>query len=156
MALPNSYRWSDDADGGAHLYQNYGCVAVIKPDGTTRLKSWQKEFHAKAASVAQAKRFIERWINARSSPRAHDCARWRARYAKKADPTPSVRQMRATASHSRLLGSSSASLSTRTIKIDYLPDDFEQIADVHQPLAPFMRFTHEGGSTQQANQQRER
>lgn len=137
MALPNSYRWSDDADGGAHLYQNYGCVAVIKPDGRTRLKSWQKEFHSKAANVAQAKRFIERWINARSSPRARDCAR--VRYAKKSDPMPSIRQMRAITSHLTLFGSSNACLSSRTIKIDYLLDDFEQIADVHQSLAPFMR-----------------
>ena len=86
MPLPESFRWVDAADGSSNLYLRYGCVASIKPDGTMKLKYWQKEFHAKAASVSQAKRFIERWIMAQTSPRAYECARWRARYFPLARP----------------------------------------------------------------------
>ena len=138
MALPQSYRWSDNADGGANLYQNYACVAAIKADGTTKLKWWQKEFHSKAASVAQAKRFIERWINARNSPRAYECARWRNRYAKAAAPPPARRQGSAL-DYNRLLQPTSSAISTRAIMVDAMPDDFESIADVGQPLQRFAK-----------------
>lgn len=140
MALPQSYRWSDNADGGANLYQNYACVAAIKADGTTKLKWWQKEFHSKAASVAQAKRFIERWINARNSPRAYECARWRSRYAKAAAPPP-ARCHGSTLDYIKLLQPSSSAFSTRVIKVDALPDDFESIADVGQSLQRFARHS---------------
>ena len=138
MALPQSYRWSDNADGGANLYQNYACVAAVKADGTTKLKWWQKEFHSKAASVAQAKRFIERWINARNSPRAYECARWRSRYAKAAARPPSRRQESALDYH-ELLQPNSSALSARVIKVDTVPDDFESIADVGQSLQRFAK-----------------
>ena len=138
MALPQSYRWSDNADGGANLYQNYACVAAIKADGTTKLKWWQKEFHSKAASVAQAKRFIERRINARNSPRAYECARWRNRYAKAAAPPPARRQGSAL-DYNRLLQPTSSAISTRAIMVDAMPDDFESIADVGQPLLRFAK-----------------
>ena len=138
MALPRSYRWSDNADGGANLYQNYACVAAINADGTTKLKWWQKEFHSKAASVAQAKRFIERWINARNSPRAYECARWRNRYAKAAAPPPARRQGSAL-DYNRLLQPTSSAISTRAIMVDAMPDDFESIADVGQPLQRFAK-----------------
>ena len=138
MALPQSYRWSDNADGGANLYQNYACVAAIKADGTTKLKWWQKEFHSKAASVAQAKRFIERWINARNSPRAYECARWRSRFAKAAAPPPARRQGSAL-DYNRLLQPTSSAISTRVIMVDAMPDDFESIADVGQPLQRFAK-----------------
>lgn len=138
MALPQSFRWSDNADGGANLYQNYACVAAIKADGTTKLKWWQKEFHSKAASVAQAKRFIERWINARNSPRAYECARWRSRYAKAAAPPP-ARLQGSALDYNRLLQSSASGLSTRVIKVDTVPDDFESIANVGQPLQRFAK-----------------
>lgn len=138
MALPQSYRWSDNADGGANLYQNYACVAAIKADGTTKLKWWQKEFHSKAASVAQAKRFIERWINARNSPRAYECARWRSRYAKAAAPPP-VRCQGSALDYNKLLQPSPSGLSTRVTKVDTVPDDFESIADVGQPLQRFAK-----------------
>lgn len=138
MALPQSYRWSDNADGGANLYQNYACVAAIKADGTTKLKWWQKEFHSKAASVAQAKRFIERWINARNSPRAYECARWRSRYAKAAAPPP-ARSQGSALDYNRLLQPTSSAISTRVIMVDAMPDDFESIADVGQPLQRFAK-----------------
>jgi hypothetical protein len=139
MALPQSYRWSDNADGGANLYQNYACVATIKADGTTKLKWWQKEFHSKAASVAQAKRFIERWINARNSPRAYECARWRSRYTKAAAPRKSGRRQESAFDYNRLLQSNSSALSTRVIKLDAMPDDLETIADVGQSLQRFAK-----------------
>lgn len=88
MQLPQSFRWADSADGSSNLYLRYGCVASIKPDGTMKLKYWQKEFHAKAASVAQAKRFIERWLLARNTTRAYECAQWRTRYCRSARPLP--------------------------------------------------------------------
>lgn len=88
MPLPDSFRWADASDGGSNLYLRYGSVASIKADGTMKLNYWQKEFHAKAASVAQAKRFIERWISAQTSPRAYECQQWRRRYFKSHRPLP--------------------------------------------------------------------
>lgn len=88
MPLPESFRWADAADGGSNLYLRYGCVASIRPDGAMKLKYWQKEFHAKAASVSQAKRFIERWILAQSSPGAHECRQWRRRHFRSHPPSP--------------------------------------------------------------------
>lgn len=81
MPLPDSFRWADSADGSSNLYLRYGSIASIKPDGTMKLKYWQREFHAKAASVSQAKRFIERWLLAQGSARAYECMRWRARFS---------------------------------------------------------------------------
>jgi hypothetical protein len=92
VALPDSFRWADASDGSSNLYLRYGCVASIKPDGTMKLKYWQKEFQAKAASVAQAKRFVERWILAQSSPRAHECRQWRNRHFRSHRPIPSTRE----------------------------------------------------------------
>lgn len=139
MALPQSYRWSDNADGGANLYQNYACVAAIKADGTTKLKWWQKEFHSKAASVAQAKRFIERWIRARNSSRAYECVQWRRRYAKVAAPQPLARRQARLLEYNKLLQPNSLELSYRVIKVDAVPDDFESIADVGQSLQRFAK-----------------
>jgi hypothetical protein len=92
MALPDSCRWSENADGGANLYQNYACVADIRADATIKLRWGANEFHSKAASVAQAKRFVERGINARNSRRAYECVQWRRRYAKAAAPQPLARR----------------------------------------------------------------
>ena len=139
MALPQSYRWSDNADGGANLYQNYACVAAIKADGTTKLKWWQKEFHSKAASVAQAKRFVERWINARNSPRAYECSRWRRRHAKAAAALPPARRHESAFVYRKLLRSNAAASSSRVIKVDSLPDTLESIADIGQPLERFAK-----------------
>jgi len=140
MPLPDAYRWSDSSDGSSHLYWNCACVAAIKPDGTTKLKWWQKEFHSKAAGVAQAKRFVERWINARNSPRAYECARWRAKYSKQQAERDTVRQYRESSSPGGILGDRSSSpSSSRVIKVDTVPDDFESIADVGQSLHPFAK-----------------
>lgn len=143
MALPPSYRWSDNTDGGAHLYQNYACVAAIKVDGTTKLKWWQKEFHFKAASVAQAKRFVERWINARNTPRAYECAQWRRRYAKVAAPQSPARRQESALDYIKLLQPNCSALSSRVIKVDTVPDDFESIADVGRSLQRFTRIVRQ-------------
>lgn len=138
MALPDSCRWSENADGGANLYQNYACVADIRANATIKLRWGANECHSKAASVAQAKRFVERGINARNSPRAYECARWRSRFAKAAAPPPARRQGRAL-DYNRLLQPTSSAISTRVIKVDTVPDDFESIADAGQSLEPFSK-----------------
>lgn len=138
MPLPEPFRWADACDGSSNLYLRYGSVASIKPDGTMKLKYWQKEFHAKAASVAQAKRFIERWLLARNTPLAHECARLRARYSRAA----AAPQLKKADDASRFLRQQARSPgsghSSRVIKMDnLLPDDFESIADVGEPLQAF-------------------
>lgn len=138
MTLPASYRWVDHSEGGACLYWNYGCVASIKPDGTTRFKYWQKEFNSKAASVAQAKRFIERWINARNSPGARECALWRNRYFRAAPRPPNPERAAEALIFASLTGpSATGRLPSRIIKADLIPDELDDIADVGKPLQAF-------------------
>ena len=138
MPLPNAYRWSDSADGSSHLYWNYGFVASVAADGATKIRLWDKrEIHAKAASVAQAKRFIERWLLAQRSERARECARLRAR--SRAASAPQLKKLDDT---SHLLKQQArpadGSLSSEIIKVDrLLPEDFESIADVGEPLQAF-------------------
>lgn len=138
MPLPESFRWADSADGGSNLYLRYGSIASIKPDGTMKLKYWQKEFHAKAASVAQAKRFIERWILARNTARAYECVRWRARYSRATSPSTSTRLAGASHIVTQQSRPEREVPSPRIIKVEkFLPDDFESIADVGEPLQTF-------------------
>ena len=138
MPLPESFRWADSADGSSNLYLRYGSVASITPDGTMKLKYWQKEFHAKAASVAQAKRFIERWILARHSARAYECVRWRTRYSRSTSPSKCTRLAGARHFLMQQCRREGEGHSSRIIKVDkLLPDDFESIADVGEPLQTF-------------------
>lgn len=138
MPLPDAYRWSDSADGSSHLYWNYGFVASVASDGATKIKLWDKrEIHAKAASVAQAKRFIERWLLAQRSERARECARLRARSRAASAP-----QSRKVDDASRFLTQQArpvdGAFSSKIIKVNkLLPDDFESIADVGEPLQAF-------------------
>lgn len=138
MPLPNAYRWSDSADGSSHLYWNYGFVASVAADGATKIRLWDKrEIHAKAASVAQAKRFIERWLLAQRSERARECARLRAR--SRAASAPQFKKLD-DASHflKQQARPAGGSLSSKIIKVDrLLPEDFESIADVGEPLHAF-------------------
>lgn len=138
MPLPDAYRWSDSADGSSHLYRNYGFVASVASDGATKIKLWDKrEIHAKAASVAQAKRFIERWLLAQRSERARECARLRAR--SRAASAPKSRKVD-DASHflKQQACTADQALSSNIIKVDkLLHDDFESIADVGEPLQAF-------------------
>ena len=139
MPLPESYRWSDGSDGSSHLYLNYGYVAKIAADGTTIVKTWdKKEIQSKAASVGQAKRFVERWINAQRSPRARECAQWRARHSRSRARSQQVQvddAYRFLKQQARPVGDG---LSSRVIKMDnLLPDDYESMWDVGEPLQAF-------------------
>lgn len=63
--LPGSYTWHEDA-GGYRLTFHYGWVATVGADGATRLQGWGVRHEAKAASAEQGRRFVERWIKART------------------------------------------------------------------------------------------
>lgn len=138
MPLPDAYRWSDSTDGSSHLYWNYGFVASVAADGTTKIKLWDKrEIHSKAASVAQAKRFIERWLLAQRSERARECARLRA-HSRAASAPQSKRIDEASRFLKQQARPADGALSSKIIKVDkLLPDDFESIADVREPLQAF-------------------
>jgi hypothetical protein len=62
--LRQDYRWIESGDR-AFLHFRYGCVATIKPDGD-RFRTeinWRDLTHAgQVGSMAQGRRFIERWI----------------------------------------------------------------------------------------------
>ncbi|WP_202844814.1 hypothetical protein [Luteimonas saliphila] len=64
--LPDSYRWAD-SDTGAVLFQRYGAVAKVTVDGRVTLIGG-KRIEGPAASLAQGKRFVERWIAANGAP----------------------------------------------------------------------------------------
>lgn len=127
MPLPEAYRWSDSADGSSHLYWNYGFVASVASDGATKIKLWDKrEIHAKAASVAQAKRFIERWLLAQRSERARECARWRARYSRSPRTPPKAEKAMDPILFVRSRGAplSGSGMSSKVIKMRYEEDEF--------------------------------
>ena len=68
MPLPPQCRWIDWDAGYATVEWNFGCVAAIRQkDGfvETRVTWRQREHYGRAASMAQARRFVERWISAR-------------------------------------------------------------------------------------------
>jgi len=139
MTLPAPYRWADDSEGSARLYRNYGCVASVRPDGTTRFKYWQREFNAKAASVQQAKRFIERWINARNSLRAYECEQWRNRHFRARPPQATLKHAKDKLPRSTAPTEGPKSVvSSRVIKLAGLPLDLESISDIGQPLRLFV------------------
>lgn len=64
--LPASYRWTDGADA-SHLHYNFGCVASVTADGRVTILAG-KRIEGKAASVAQGKRYVERWIEVNGHP----------------------------------------------------------------------------------------
>jgi len=71
--LGGAYSWIDGPDG-SWLQFNAGCAAYVKPVGQGRtfqvVIHWRKrEIRGTAASIAQGKRFITRWIRARNSLR---------------------------------------------------------------------------------------
>jgi len=115
-------------------------MASVGRDGATKINLWDKrEIHAKAASVAQAKRFIERWLIAQRSERARECAWLRARARARAASAPGSRKVD-DASHflKQQARPTDEAPSSKLIKVDkLLPDDFESIADVREPLQAF-------------------
>jgi hypothetical protein len=64
--LPPAFRWSD-TDTGAVLFLRYGAVARVSADGMVKLIGG-RPIESKAASLAQGKRFVERWIAANGAP----------------------------------------------------------------------------------------
>lgn len=60
--LPPAYRWAD-TDTGSVLYLRYGAVATVAADGRVKLLG-ARPIESQAASRAQGKRFVERWIAA--------------------------------------------------------------------------------------------
>ncbi|WP_202841998.1 hypothetical protein [Luteimonas saliphila] len=64
--LPGSFRWSD-SDTGSVLFLRYGAVASVTVDGHVTLLGG-KRVEGPAASLAQGKRFVERWIAANGPP----------------------------------------------------------------------------------------
>ena len=61
--LPPPCRWID-YDAYSCLMWHYGCVAVVYLDGRVVLQ-WGAGLEAKAASLEQGKRHVERWVSAR-------------------------------------------------------------------------------------------
>lgn len=62
--LRNDYRWIESEDR-AYLHFRYCCVATVKPDGqgfVTEIGWRDLTLTGRAASLAQGRRFIERWI----------------------------------------------------------------------------------------------
>lgn len=66
--LPSECRWIEWEPGYATLEWNYGCVAAVRQRDSyieTRV-AWQRsEHYGRAGSMAQGRRFVERWISAR-------------------------------------------------------------------------------------------
>ena len=67
MELVPAYRWIDCPEG-AYLYYNYRGIARVVADGSgfRVVIRWRGgEVRGRAGSIAQGKRHIERWIEAR-------------------------------------------------------------------------------------------
>jgi hypothetical protein len=64
--LPPAFRWSDTEDWSV-LFLRYGAVAKVCADGTVTFSAGIPA-GARAASRAQGKRFVERWIAANGVP----------------------------------------------------------------------------------------
>lgn len=68
--LDRPYHWIE-ADGAAFLRYNAGTVAWVRTAhgaAEVHIKFQRVEINARAASLRQGRRFIERWIGARSGP----------------------------------------------------------------------------------------
>lgn len=65
--LGRAYRWIESKTGW-YLQYHYGTAAYVRPEGEgfVAVIHWQgKELRGRAASLAQGRRHIERWISAR-------------------------------------------------------------------------------------------
>ena len=65
-------RWIE-IDGNAYLHWHYLCIATVKRQGPVYVTSieWRACTHtAKAASLGQGVRFVERWVDARTGCRS--------------------------------------------------------------------------------------
>ena len=62
-SMPAACHWIE-FDDCSRLYWNHGWIATVGADGAVRIH-WQVTIEARAASAAQGRRFVERWIAAR-------------------------------------------------------------------------------------------
>lgn len=64
-SLPPPCRWID-CETKSCLMWHYGCIAVVHADGRVTIQ-WArgKQMERRAASLAQGKRHVERWVAAR-------------------------------------------------------------------------------------------
>lgn len=60
MPLHPNYRWID-VDNGSYLHFRFKCVALVRASGDLVIYS-RKPHSGRVGSVAQGKRFIERWV----------------------------------------------------------------------------------------------
>lgn len=71
--LPNDCRWID-SDEGSFLHHRFACIASVRADGSVLIR-WYAEVRGQAASRAQGKRHIERWIAVRGLPPGNEARR---------------------------------------------------------------------------------
>jgi hypothetical protein len=63
----HDYRWID-SDEASYLHWGYACVATVAADGAVSITGWYRPVGARAASRAQGKRFVLRWIGKHGAP----------------------------------------------------------------------------------------
>lgn len=71
MPLPAAYYWIDSEDG-SYLRWNASTVAYVEPEGwrwRTTINWGNRQHTAVAGSLAQGKRWIERWVTGKRGPR---------------------------------------------------------------------------------------
>lgn len=61
--LGQSFFWIDNPDA-SYLQYNARGVAVVKP-GEVVIRWGSREVHGRCGSIAQGKRYVERWMEAR-------------------------------------------------------------------------------------------
>lgn len=66
--LPDTCRWLDTAEA-SRCHYHYRCIAVVVPGEVTIVRGVGRRTHradlvGKCGSIAQGKRFVERWIQA--------------------------------------------------------------------------------------------
>ena len=70
--LAPAYRWADSKDD-SRLFLRYGWVASVVREGAgfqVKMKDWKgKDIGGPCASLAQGKRFVERWVEGCSKPK---------------------------------------------------------------------------------------
>lgn len=65
LPLPSACRWIDSADA-SRMYWHASCIAVVRADGAVLIQWGQSpELRGRAATLAQGKRHVERWVSAR-------------------------------------------------------------------------------------------
>lgn len=71
--LPPDCRWIDSPDG-SFLHFRYACIASVMADGRVRIQGY-RQTEGRAASLAQGKRHVARWIAVHGLPPGKDARR---------------------------------------------------------------------------------